>query len=31
VIDQAIDLIISGDIVRYGYDAKAQKLVRRGG
>jgi len=31
VIDQAIDLIISGDIVRYVYDAKAQKLVEHGG
>jgi hypothetical protein len=30
VIDQAIDLIVSGDIVRYAYDAKAQKLVERG-
>ena len=29
VIDQAIDLIISGDIVGYVYDAKAQKLVAR--
>jgi len=29
VIDQAIDLIISGDIVRYVYDARAQKLVER--
>ena len=29
VIDQAIDLIISGDIVSYVYDAKAQKLVAR--
>ncbi|MBM7331459.1 GIY-YIG nuclease family protein, partial [Agrobacterium sp. S2] len=28
VIDQAIDLIISGDIVGYVYDAEAQKLVR---
>lgn len=27
VIDQAIDLIMSGDIVGYVYDAKAQKLV----
>lgn len=31
VIDQAIDLIISGDIVHYVYDAKAQKLVEHGG
>ncbi len=31
VIDQAVDLIISGDIVRYVYDAKAQKLVEHGG
>ncbi len=30
VIDQAIDLIISGKIVRYVYDAKAQKLVEHG-
>jgi hypothetical protein len=30
VIDQAIDLIMSGDIVGYVYDAKAQKLVERG-
>ena len=30
VIDQAIDLIISGDIVRYVYDAKAQRLVEHG-
>ncbi len=30
VIDQTIDLIISGDIVRYVYDARAQKLVERG-
>lgn len=30
VIDQAIDLIISGDIVRYIYDANAQKLVEHG-
>ncbi|WP_353951945.1 GIY-YIG nuclease family protein [Knoellia sp. S7-12] len=30
VIDQAIDLIISGDIVRYVYDSKAQRLVERG-
>lgn len=29
VIDQAIDLIISGDIIGYVYDAKAQKLVKR--
>ena len=27
VIDQAIDLIISEDIVRFVYDAKAQKLI----
>ncbi|WP_448062425.1 GIY-YIG nuclease family protein [Cellulomonas hominis] len=27
VIDQAIDLIVSGDIVGYAYDAEAQKLV----
>lgn len=31
VIDQAVDLIISGDIVRYVYVAKAQKLVEHGG
>jgi len=30
VIDQAIDLIISGDIVRYVYDANAHKLVEPG-
>lgn len=29
VIDQAIELIISGDIVGYVYDTKAQKLVSR--
>jgi hypothetical protein len=29
VIDQAIDLIISGDIVGFVYDAKAQRLVER--
>ena len=29
VIDQAIDLIISGDIVRYIYDAEAQRLAER--
>ena len=29
VIDQAIDLIVSGDIVSYVYDAKAHKLVAR--
>ncbi|WP_249354092.1 GIY-YIG nuclease family protein [Microbacterium sp. 2FI] len=29
VIDQAIELIISGSIVDYVYDAKAQKLVAR--
>lgn len=28
VIDQAIELIISGDIVGYVYDARAQKLVK---
>lgn len=28
VIDQAIELIISGDIIGYVYDAKAQKLVK---
>ena len=28
VIDQAIDLIISGGIVGYVYDSQAQKLVR---
>jgi hypothetical protein len=28
VIDQAIELIISGDIVGYVYDASAQKLIR---
>ncbi|MBB3036274.1 hypothetical protein [Hoyosella altamirensis] len=28
VIDQAIDLIISGDIVGYVYDARSQKLIR---
>jgi hypothetical protein len=31
VIDQAIDLILSGDIVGYVYDAKAQKLVKQDG
>ncbi|QHE73084.1 GIY-YIG nuclease family protein [Rhodococcus sp. WAY2] len=30
VIDQAIDLIISGDIVGYVYDPQAQKLIRHG-
>lgn len=30
VIDQAIELIISGDIVGYVYDAKGQKLVTQG-
>lgn len=30
VIDQAIDLIMSGDIVGYVYDSKTQKLVERG-
>lgn len=30
VIDQAIDLIISGDIVSFVYDAKAQRLLARG-
>lgn len=30
VIDQAIELIISGDIVDYVYDAQARKLIRRG-
>lgn len=30
VIDQAVDLIISGEIVGYVYDANAQKLVERG-
>ncbi len=30
-IDQAIDLILSGDIVRYVYDAKAQRLVEQSG
>lgn len=30
VIDQAIDLIISGDIVGYVYDARAQKLINQG-
>ena len=30
VIDQAIDLIISGGIVTFVYDAKAQRLVGRG-
>lgn len=30
VIDQAIDLIISGDIVGYVYDARAQKLISQG-
>lgn len=29
VIDQAIDLIISGDIVSYFYDREAQRLVSR--
>jgi hypothetical protein len=29
VIDQAVDLIMSGDIVAYVYDAKSQKLVER--
>ncbi len=28
VIDQAIELIISGDIVDYVYDARSQKLIR---
>jgi hypothetical protein len=31
VIDQAIDLIMSGDIVGYVYDTKAQKLVEHSG
>jgi hypothetical protein len=31
VIDQAIDLIISGDVVRYVYDPQARKLVERSG
>lgn len=30
VIDQAIELIISGDIVNYTYEASSQKLVGRG-
>jgi hypothetical protein len=30
VIDQAIELIQSGAIVRYVYDAKAQKLIKDG-
>lgn len=30
VIDQAINLIISGDIVGYEYDRRAEKLVERG-
>lgn len=30
VIDQAIDLIISGDIVGYVYDPQTQRLVKRG-
>lgn len=30
VIDQAIDLIISGDILSFVYDAKAQRLTERG-
>jgi hypothetical protein len=30
VIDQAINLIISGDIVDFVYDPRTQKLVRRG-
>jgi hypothetical protein len=30
VIDQAIELIISGDIVDFAYDAAARKLVHRG-
>lgn len=29
VVDQAIDLILSGDIVHFVYDADAQKLVNR--
>jgi len=29
VIDQAVDLIMSGDIVRFAYDAEAQRLVER--
>jgi hypothetical protein len=29
VIDQAIDLIISGDIIGFVYDANAQKLIHR--
>lgn len=31
VIDQAVDLIMSGDIVHYVYDAQARKLVGHGG
>lgn len=31
VIDHAIDLIISGDIVRYVYDAQARRLVEQAG
>lgn len=30
VIDQAIGLIISGDIISYVYDSQAQKLIKRG-
>lgn len=29
VIDQAVDLIISGEIIAFAYDANVQKLVRR--
>lgn len=28
VVDQAIELIISGDIIEYVYDARSQKLIR---
>lgn len=30
VIDQAIELIISGDIIDYSYDTQSQKLIRHG-
>lgn len=30
VIDQAIELIISGDIIDYIYDTQSQKLIRHG-
>jgi hypothetical protein len=31
VIDRAIELIISGDIVRYAYDPTTQQLIEHGG